>query len=998
MGKALFKGKKGPSRRRLVLWAALGLAAIAAGFLIDRSPLSGARGADRPLADLGALRLSEVQTNNWNTLRSEDGVAPDWIEIENTGREALPLRGAYLQKDDRVNKLFVLPDITLEAGGFLVVLADETAAGDALCAPFSLLAGGGNTLMLFAPDQTLLDSVELPGLGADAAYCRAEDGSWAMTAQATPGEANRVAAQREDAAGFAAGPVVISEVMTDNRIVFPDEDGACGDYIELHNTSERSVSLAGWWLSDDAARPDMWRLPDVTLPANGYLAVHCTGLNRADDPAHLHAGFSLSPGETVSLTDPTGAMAAMVTLPDMDCGQACSLVDGAWTTGLAPTPNAENTPEAAARLNSLPQAQRAAGVTISEVLALPEDENAVDWIELYNGCASAVDLSGFGLSDRLSRPRRWQFPEGTVVGPGEYITVYCSGEGNIDAGSELLAPFSLSADGGYAVCLSGPDGVVLDALFMPVQYAGISYGRSDSGACGYLKTPTFRAGNGGEALLPPAAGATYSVKGGLFRSGDAFSVTLSAEPGSRVYYTLDCSDPTEASSLYTGAPIAVSGTTILRTRVFRDGHLPSLMDAQSYLFDVENAGDVTYVVSLVSDPEGLFSDETGIMAMGPRAEEKFPYGHYGSGANFWMDWEREAHVELFRDGGETALSQECGLKLHGRNSRAFEVKPMKLIARARYGGDSFDYPLFSQRPYDEYEAFLLRASGEDYLYTFMRDVIFTRLAKGTSVLYQEAEECICYLNGEYYCAMYVRENASPLSIARDEGWIGEEDNLDLVKIGNEVMQGSNDTYAALREWVMTHDATTQEAYEMIDRTVDIDNFIEYVAIEIVVGPPDTVNAKRYRNPGTDGKWRWFLFDLDRGLREDIDGFELMAQGTNGQLFMACMKNPTIRERFLVYLNRALATTLSSRSMVTAAQAQHDKIEPYMPNVRAKFNLSKQRCATRYEALIARMNTRPAKVIDQCKAYLGLTDEEVALRFADALAEIDAWAAETGAAQ
>ena len=81
--------------------------------------------------------------------------------------------------------------------------------------------------------------------------------------------------------------------------------------------------------------------------------------------------------------------------------------------------------------------------------------------------------------------------------------------------------------------------------------------------------------------------------------------------------------------------------------------------------------------------------------------------------------------------------------------------------------------------------------------------------------------------------------------------------------------------------------------------------------------------------------------------------------------------------------------------MTAAQAQHEKIEPCMPAVRARLNLSRQRCETRYAALIERMNARPAKVIDQCKAYLGLTDDEVQTYFADALREIEAWEKEMG---
>ena len=72
-----------------------------------------------------------------------------------------------------------------------------------------------------------------------------------------------------------------------------------------------------------------------------------------------------------------------------------------------------------------------------------------------------------------------------------------------------------------------------------------------------------------------------------------------------------------------------------------------------------------------------------------------------------------------------------------------------------------------------------------------------------------------------------------------------------------------------------------------------------------------------------------------------------------------------------------------------------KGSPEAPAVRARLNLSRQRCETRYAALIERMNARPAKVIDQCKAYLGLTDDEVQTYFADALREIEAWEKDMG---
>ena len=72
------------------------------------------------------------------------------------------------------------------------------------------------------------------------------------------------------------------------------------------------------------------------------------------------------------------------------------------------------------------RAMNKTGVWISEVLASNDSittfPNAgyTDWVELYNSGSTSVDLTGYGLSDRLTRGRKWQFPYGTYIAPGEH--------------------------------------------------------------------------------------------------------------------------------------------------------------------------------------------------------------------------------------------------------------------------------------------------------------------------------------------------------------------------------------------------------------------------------------------------------------------------------------------------------------------------------------------------------------------------------------------------
>jgi hypothetical protein len=68
-----------------------------------------------------------------------------------------------------------------------------------------------------------------------------------------------------------------------------------------------------------------------------------------------------------------------------------------------------------------------------------------DWIELKNISDEAIDLAGMYLSDSPDNPLKWQFPEGTSVGPGEYLLVWADEDGGDEPG--LHTSFKLSSQG-----------------------------------------------------------------------------------------------------------------------------------------------------------------------------------------------------------------------------------------------------------------------------------------------------------------------------------------------------------------------------------------------------------------------------------------------------------------------------------------------------------------------------------------------------------------------
>ena len=113
-------------------------------------------------------------------------------------------------------------------------------------------------------------------------------------------------------------------------------------------------------------------------------------------------------------------------------------------------------------------ALRSQDIVINEVLAsnvfwnTDEDGDSSDWVELKNIGNRAIDLFGHGLSDDPLDIQKWIFPEATILEPGAFLLVWCSGKDRERLSSEKLAepgspiPFEpslvdLDADWAYLV-------------------------------------------------------------------------------------------------------------------------------------------------------------------------------------------------------------------------------------------------------------------------------------------------------------------------------------------------------------------------------------------------------------------------------------------------------------------------------------------------------------------------------------------------------------------
>ncbi len=71
-------------------------------------------------------------------------------------------------------------------------------------------------------------------------------------------------------------------------------------------------------------------------------------------------------------------------------------------------------------------------MTSNSTVICDEDNDFSDWIELYNSTNQTLNLNGYGLSDEISDPFKWEFDD-YYLEPGEYLLIWASDK-NLQAG------------------------------------------------------------------------------------------------------------------------------------------------------------------------------------------------------------------------------------------------------------------------------------------------------------------------------------------------------------------------------------------------------------------------------------------------------------------------------------------------------------------------------------------------------------------------------------
>jgi hypothetical protein len=689
--------------------------------------------------------------------------------------------------------------------------------------------------------------------------------------------------------------IFINEIMSSNGYTIPDEDGDYSDWIEIYNNETTDIDLTGFGLSDDVSTPYKWVFPSVSIPPKDHLLVFASDKNRIDFVRHWEtiidwgdnwrynlgtseppttwknlgfddqswlsgpSGFGYGDGDDSTIV-PTNINSIYIrktfTIEDINVVKSILLQVDFDDAFVAYLNGVEIARENIGTIN-IPPAYNESATAYTEPLIVyggkPNKYEIQNFQSLLqngeNVLAISVHNYGTGSSDLTLIPFLSLGMNEIPINPNGSNPLLGLTTGNPHTNFKLSAA-------GETLVLTDAQNTTVDEVTFGAIGPDISYGRKPDGSADWFlfADATPADSNITQTYNGTAEEPEVSLSGGFYSAAVSVSITK-ADLNDNVYYTLDGSEPKETSPIYVN-PIQITSTKVLRAKSFRTGLLPSKTVTNSYLI---NFNTNLTVVSLSTDPGHLFDEEYGIYSLGDSAETDFPY----FGANFWKDWETPVHVELFETNGSKGFGIDMGAKIFGGWSRGNAQKSLALYARGKYGYNNLSYKLFDEQPFTEYESFILRNSGNDWLSTMFRDAFMTSLADGVDIDKQDYRPAVLFINGEYWGIQNIREKINENYLAQHHDV--NPDSVDILEFEGAIVSGDNTDYLNMFSFIENNDMAVTANYDYVKTKMEVDNFIRYFVAQIYFDNEDWPGSNiKFWKKSSNGRWRWLMFDTDFG--------------------------------------------------------------------------------------------------------------------------------------
>lgn len=485
------------------------------------------------------------------------------------------------------------------------------------------------------------------------------------------------------------------------------------------------------------------------------------------------------------------------------------------------------------------------------------------WVELYNPTDKPVSLNYLYVSDDAANLTKYNLGRERGIIPAKGYNVLWFDHCNAQFPSQI--DFKLDYDGG-TIYISNSNGELITSQSYPIAIPRTSYARTTEGAeeWGITAEPTPGKSNAESTFAEERVEAPIVDKDAC-RFSAPFTFNVQIPEGTTLYYTTDGTTPTLTNGhISENGKFHVTNTTIYRFCLYEEGKLPSQVITRSFIY--EDRDYMLPIISVVTDPINLYDDSLGVYVRGVN-------GRTGNGqstpCNWNMDWDRPVNFEYITPEEGMVVNQEVDFSMCGGWSRAWEPHSFKLKAAKIYEGiNSIDYPFFSNKPYLKHKTLQIRNGGNDPDCRIKDAALQTIVhSSGLDVDGQSVQPVMHFINGEYKGMLNMREpNNKHYAYAN---WGIDTDEMDQFEMspdsGYVQMEGTREAFL---EWYeLSKNAADRSTYEEIRNLVDIDEYINYMAVEFYLGGLDWPqnNIKGFRPRIENGRFRFVLFDLDGAL-------------------------------------------------------------------------------------------------------------------------------------
>lgn len=683
-------------------------------------------------------------------------------------------------------------------------------------------------------------------------------------------------------------------------------------------------------------------------------------------------------------------------------------------------------------------------------------ENAIGkydgYIELYNCSNQEVQLDEYYLVNSADK-EKYSYLEGLSIGAYDYIVL--SADGQTYDQNICNVPFEFDYDVATVLCLKNKNGDVVDKVELPKMDYDMVYCRSTDGNEKWeIKSPSPNASNeaGKQIVLPTLPMPDFSLESGFYGG----ACTLELTNGSKnalgflkndieIYYTTDGSVPNKENGTRYISPIdlkkiserenefclrtdvsagfqhdeirkrgwADSGycvptenvdkAVIIRAVTIDANGNSSEVATKHYFIDYmkDSAYENVSIVSLVTEPENLFSEEYGIYVEGKhkyyfedRAWDWWP-------ANYWQAgraWERPCEIAYFNPDKEFEFSQTLGVRIKGNSSRGYSQKSLKLYAREVLSGEkAINSRLFNNQ--QEIRTFALFNGGQD-LDARVKDYLVHSMTRERAFDTMDFIPCALFLNGEYWGMFYATQEYNAEYIAGKYGV--DKENVVIIKEDTikEGVDADLQDYLDFVKYVNETDFSDPNNYATLCQKMDIQSYIDYYCVQTYIArcedwPRANLALWKTREVGNglydDGKWRWMLFDVnafDGAMEEELiefDGLDLVIY--HDSLFLSLIRIPQVKEQFCVTMMDLINTTFNYEEINVWLECYQNELkEPVVKTLHRFYGENKGEIEfdRRIESIDTFFKMRKNSMIEDMQTNLPLygTVEEVMLETND----------------